>query len=161
MIPKASALLPSISSITAILAVMALGALRHKGTEYSPMADGWRCPECHLILAPDVREHRCEPPEAGVSVRPVVAPYSPSTGTHTWPAGSGFVTIPDVGQGSTVLWTGTGGAGGGAGGWTSPDEASSFTITATNACNAYGDCGHASCAVAVREPLRLIAEDAA
>lgn len=34
-------------------------------------ADGWRCPECHLILAPDVREHRCDPPSAGVTaIRP-------------------------------------------------------------------------------------------
>ena len=29
-------------------------------------ADGWRCPECGLILAPTVSEHRCDPPSAGV-----------------------------------------------------------------------------------------------
>ena len=29
-------------------------------------ADGWRCPECGLILAPSVTEHRCDPPTAGV-----------------------------------------------------------------------------------------------
>lgn len=29
-------------------------------------ADGWRCPECGLILAPAVTEHRCDPPSAGV-----------------------------------------------------------------------------------------------
>ncbi len=29
-------------------------------------ASGWRCPECGLILAPSVTEHRCEPPTAGV-----------------------------------------------------------------------------------------------
>jgi hypothetical protein len=72
------------------------------------MADGWRCPECHLILAPDVREHRCDPPEAGVSVRPVVAPYSPSTGTYTWPTESTITVVP----GGHTLWT-TGAGGGG------------------------------------------------
>jgi hypothetical protein len=30
------------------------------------MPDGWRCPECGLILAPSVTEHRCNPPSAGV-----------------------------------------------------------------------------------------------
>ena len=29
-------------------------------------ADGWRCPECGLILAPSVTEHRCDPPATGV-----------------------------------------------------------------------------------------------
>ena len=90
------------------------------------MADGWRCPECHLILAPDVREHRCDPPESGgVPARPVPAPYTPpsSSGTYAWPTGA--------------------------------------TVTVTNACNVYGDCGHASCAVAVRTPFRLVTGNAA
>jgi hypothetical protein len=35
------------------------------------IADGWRCPECSLILAPSVTEHRCDPPSAGVlAVKP-------------------------------------------------------------------------------------------
>ena len=34
-------------------------------------ADGWRCPECGVILAPSVTEHRCKPPSAGV---PAVVP---------------------------------------------------------------------------------------
>jgi hypothetical protein len=122
------------------------------------MADGWRCPECHLILAPDVREHRCDPPEAGVSVRPVVAPYSPSSGeTRTWTSPN--ITVTPGGTYTGTVWT-TGGGGGGSG-WTPPAGVSSVTVTATNACNVYGDCGHASCAVAVREPVRLIVEDAA
>ena len=34
-------------------------------------AEGWRCPDCGLILAPSVTEHRCEPPSAGVhAVKP-------------------------------------------------------------------------------------------
>lgn len=35
------------------------------------MPDGWRCPECGIILAPSVTEHRCDPPSAGV---PAVKP---------------------------------------------------------------------------------------
>lgn len=39
-------------------------------------ADGWRCPECGVILAPSVTEHRCDPPTAGVpaSLPPPGAP---------------------------------------------------------------------------------------
>jgi hypothetical protein len=73
------------------------------------MATGWSCPECGLILAPHVNEHRCDPPEAGVSVRPVVAPHSPSTGTYTWPTESTITVVP----GGHTLWTtGSGGGGG-------------------------------------------------
>jgi len=55
------------------------------------MADGWRCPECGLILAPSVAQHRCDPPGAGVTT--TVTPYEPpSTGTcvstATLPPGS-------------------------------------------------------------------------
>jgi hypothetical protein len=75
------------------------------------MADGWRCPECHLILAPDVREHRCEPPEAGVSVRPVVAPYSPSGGATTWTPPN--ITVTPGGTYTGTIWTSGSGGGGG------------------------------------------------
>jgi len=34
------------------------------------MPDGWRCPECGLILAPTITEHRCDPPTAGVHAVP-------------------------------------------------------------------------------------------
>lgn len=87
------------------------------------MADGWRCPECALILAPDVREHRCDPPEGGVAVRPVVAPYAPSGGTYAWPTGTGISVTPGVTYGA-------GGGGGGAGGWQPPDGVSTVTVTA-------------------------------
>ncbi len=36
--------------------------------------DGWRCPECGLILAPSVTEHRCQPPADGITVAPVTPP---------------------------------------------------------------------------------------
>ena len=64
------------------------------------MADGWRCPECALILAPHVNEHRCDPDPGGVSVRPVVAPYEPPSSasvSYTWGTarhGGGFVSYP-------------------------------------------------------------------
>jgi hypothetical protein len=112
----------------------------------------WKCPECGLILAPHVSEHRCEPPEGGVSARPVVAPYSPSTGTHTWPTESTITVTP----GGSTIWSTVGGGGG-----TTWGVGDGVTITATNACNVFGDCGHRSCAVIARTPLRLIAEDAA
>jgi hypothetical protein len=49
---------------------------------------GWICPRCDLILAPHVAQHRCDPPSAGVTASPVVAPYQPVTGataTVTYP----------------------------------------------------------------------------
>jgi hypothetical protein len=54
------------------------------------MASGWECPKCGLVLAPDVKEHRCDPPQAGHPAP--VTPFTPpsSTGTYTWP---GDVTI--------------------------------------------------------------------
>jgi hypothetical protein len=75
----------------------------------------WKCPDCSVWVAPHVSEHRCEPPEAGVSVRPVVAPYSPSTGTYTWPTGSGFVVTGGGTYSSTICDTGGGGGGGSSG----------------------------------------------
>jgi hypothetical protein len=71
------------------------------------MAEGWKCPDCGLILAPHVNEHRCDPP-GGVSVRPVVAPYGPGGGggTFTWPQ-QGTVTVT---TGDTYRF-GTGGSG--------------------------------------------------
>ena len=49
------------------------------------MADGWRCPECGLILAPSVAQHRCDPPSAEVTT---VTPYEP-------PSGSGTISITE------------------------------------------------------------------
>ena len=58
------------------------------------MADGWRCPECHLILAPDVREHRCDPPEASVTAQPYIGDPPGSCGTFTSTAAlPGTVTV--------------------------------------------------------------------
>ena len=76
---------------------------------------GWKCGDCGLVLAPHVNEHRCDPPSGGVAVRPVVAPYSPSTGGSTRPAGSGIVVTPGGGYSY--------GAGGGGGGSQDPPGA--------------------------------------
>lgn len=117
----------------------------------------WQCPECRTWIAPHVDEHKCDPPSGGVAVRPVVAPYSPPPGgTYTWTSPN--ITVTPGGTYTGTVWTGGGGGGGGQ--WTPPAGVSPVTVTATNACNAYGDCGHASCAVIARTPLRLIAEDA-
>ena len=134
----------------------------------------WQCPACMTWLAPHVNEHRCAPPEGGVSVRPVVAPYSPSTGTATWPAGSGIVVTPGGGYSY-----GEGGGGGGATQWVPPGGVASVRVTAANAgawrdgtlrlapgeyrpaCNPYGDCGHNSCAVLARPGLALVTDPAA
>lgn len=115
---------------------------------------GWKCGDCGLVLAPHVNEHRCAPPEGGVSVRPVVAPYSPSTGTATRPAGSGIVVTPGGGYSY-------GEGGGGATQWVPPGGVASVRVTATNACDVYGSCGHASCAVLARPGLALVADPAA
>src|SRR5512146_721852 len=45
------------------------------------MPDGWRCPECGLILAPSVTEHRCDPPSAGVHAA-APAPDGPPDGAE-------------------------------------------------------------------------------
>jgi hypothetical protein len=78
------------------------------------MATGWSCPECGLVLAPHVDEHRCAPPEGGVSVRPVVAPYSPSSGSGGGGAEwrPGMVVTTGGGSGAATLWVGGGGGGG-------------------------------------------------
>jgi len=83
------------------------------------MADGWRCPECHVILAPHVDEHRCDPGSAGVTAVSPSPPYSPSTGTMTVTPG-------------TRYWTGTvgSGGGGGSGGWYATGGNDSVTVTA-------------------------------
>jgi len=45
------------------------------------VADGWRCPDCRLVLAPFVAEHKCAPPSAGVTTAvPQPAPFTPTTG---------------------------------------------------------------------------------
>jgi hypothetical protein len=42
---------------------------------------GWRCPQCELVLAPSVAEHRCAPPSAGVTTAaPQPVPFTPTTG---------------------------------------------------------------------------------
>ena len=111
----------------------------------------WRCPECRTWIAPHVNEHRCDPPSGGVAVRPVIAPYSPpGTSTLPWPL---IVTVAP----GTTWWSGTGGGGGGAG--TFPGD--SVTVTAANACDVYGSCGHHSCAVLARPGLELIVDPAA
>ena len=111
----------------------------------------WRCPECRTWIAPHVNEHRCDPPSGGVAVRPVIAPYSPP-GTSTLPYPQTVTVAP-----GTTWWSGTGGGGGGAG--TFPGD--SVTVTAANACNPYGDCGHNSCAVLARPGLALVTDPAA
>ena len=114
----------------------------------------WRCPECRTWIAPHVDEHRCDPPSGGVAVRPVVAPYSPSTGVAAWPTGSGISVTPGITYGA-------GGGGGGGGGWQAPDGVSTVTVTAGNACDVYGSCGHASCTVFPRPGLALVTDPAA
>ena len=136
------------------------------------MATGWSCPECGLVLAPHVNEHRCDPPSGGVAVRPVVAPYSPSD-TSTLPYPQTVTVTP-----GTTYWSGTVGGGGGGGG-SSSFPGDSVTVTAMNAgawrngtlalapgqprpaCNPYGDCGHNSCAVFPRPGLALVTDPAA
>ena len=44
------------------------------------MTAGWSCPECGLVLAPHVTEHRCDPPSAG-SGGVTVTPWAPSSGS--------------------------------------------------------------------------------
>jgi hypothetical protein len=41
----------------------------------------WRCPSCLTWLAPHVSEHRCDPPESGVTVTPFAPGPAGSTGT--------------------------------------------------------------------------------
>ena len=41
----------------------------------------WQCPSCSAWLAPHVTEHRCQPPESGVTAFPYVAGPAGSTGT--------------------------------------------------------------------------------
>jgi len=52
------------------------------------MAEGWKCPECSLVLAPHITEHRCDPPTAGVTAVPS-GPRSP------WPT-QVIVSAPPV-----------------------------------------------------------------
>jgi hypothetical protein len=103
----------------------------------------WQCPQCSTWLAPYVSEHRCDPPSAGVAAPLPVTPCGPS-------AGLGIALTPGSTY-STTIWSGGGGGG----------FQGDVPVTATNACNAYGDCGHSSCAVAARTPLRLVADGAA
>ena len=99
------------------------------------MADGWRCPECHVILAPHVSEHRCDPPDAAVPAATPAPPYSPSAGTAVWPStGTAVYTT-----------TGSGGAGG-SGGWYATGGNDSVTVTA--------HCGGPSLTDAVVRELR-------
>ena len=41
----------------------------------------WQCPACRTWLAPHVTEHRCDPPQAGVTALPYVTGPAGSTGT--------------------------------------------------------------------------------
>jgi hypothetical protein len=41
----------------------------------------WRCPECRAWIAPHVSEHRCDPPQAGVTAIPFTPGPADSTGT--------------------------------------------------------------------------------
>ena len=45
------------------------------------MSTPWKCPECGVILAPHVSEHRCDPPAAGVTALPFTGGPAGSTGT--------------------------------------------------------------------------------
>ena len=120
------------------------------------MADGWRCPECALILAPDVREHRCEPPPGGVAALPVTGGGGGGGGgAYAWPEGSGICVTGGSYSNSTGTWSS------GSGGFTPPPGVTSVRVTAANACDAYGTCGHAGCAVIARTPLSLVTGHAA
>ncbi len=63
-------------------------------------ATGWKCPECGLILAPSVTEHRCDPPSAGIAA-PVITPFEPpsTSTTVTWtPPPGTIVTVTNAGM---------------------------------------------------------------
>ena len=41
----------------------------------------WKCPSCEAWLAPHVTEHRCQPPESGVTALPYIGDPPGSTST--------------------------------------------------------------------------------
>ena len=45
------------------------------------MRQPWKCPDCSAWIAPHVSEHRCDPPQAGVTAVPSVPGPAGSTGT--------------------------------------------------------------------------------
>jgi hypothetical protein len=48
------------------------------------MAEPWQCPACKTWLAPQVREHRCDPDD-GVGAKPSgPEPVDPMTTSITW-----------------------------------------------------------------------------
>ena len=71
---------------------------------------GWKCGDCGLVLAPHVNEHRCDPPSGGVAVRPVVAPYTPSTGVTLGGGGGGTFVVTGGTYASTIAASGGSGA---------------------------------------------------
>jgi hypothetical protein len=64
------------------------------------MAEGWSCPQCGLVLAPHVNEHRCDPPEAGTVALPYIGD----------PPGSGSMSISTATLPGTVTVNVTGSA---------------------------------------------------
>jgi hypothetical protein len=84
------------------------------------MTVGWECPKCNLILAPQVTEHRCKPPDDGVPA--VVTPYQPTSGSGgstTWP---GTITVTP----GYTYWTSTVESGGSGGISTVTDQRTDF-----------------------------------
>jgi len=66
------------------------------------MAEPWKCPECGLILAPWVSEHRCD---GGGAVPASVTPPSPAGGGFLSVTTPGTWTTTNVTSGTTAAMT--------------------------------------------------------